>query len=159
MRFLILNTLYPEFLQWVYARDSGLQDQPYDEQMRARNESLFGVADFYSSNLQKLGHEALDINANNEWAQKAWASEHGIGVNEPTPVREWHEAMFAACGSLLRDGFVVPTRILKPESAACLAGGSFIEGAVSPISLKVLVLEICSRRYGKLGTRMQAHSC
>ena len=46
--------------------------------MRVRMESLFGVADFYSGNLRKLGHEAWDIHANNEFAQKAWAREHGV---------------------------------------------------------------------------------
>jgi hypothetical protein len=39
MRFLILNTDYPEFLSWLYAQHPGLEKQPYEEQMRARNES------------------------------------------------------------------------------------------------------------------------
>ena len=63
-RLLILNTDYPEFLCWLYAQHPGLENEPYDEQMRSRNESLFGVADFYSSNLRRLGHEALDIHSN-----------------------------------------------------------------------------------------------
>jgi len=58
MKFLILNTDYPEFLRWLYARYPGLENKPHDEQMRVRNESLFGVADFYFSNLRKLGHRA-----------------------------------------------------------------------------------------------------
>ena len=65
LRFLILNTDYPEFLHWLYKKHNGLENQPYEEQMRVRNESLFGVADFYSSNLRKFGHEAWDIHANN----------------------------------------------------------------------------------------------
>ena len=57
--------------------------------MRVRNESLFGVADFYSRNLLKLGHEAYDIHANNEFMQKAWAREHGIRVAETKlPIRK-----------------------------------------------------------------------
>lgn len=111
LRFLILNTLYPEFLQWVYARDSGLQDQPYDEQMRAGADSLFGVADFYSSNLRKLGHEASDINANNEWAQKAWAREHGIGVEKPRPVQQRRRV---ALHQALQLAGRTPLRHLKP---------------------------------------------
>ncbi len=78
MRFLILNTDYGEFLRWLYTQHPELETQPYAEQMRARNESLFGVADFYSSNLRKLGHEAWDIHANNEYMQAAWAREHGV---------------------------------------------------------------------------------
>ncbi len=57
MRFLILNTDYPDFLRWLYTQHPGLEKQPYEEQMRVRVESLFGVAHFYSSNLHKLGHE------------------------------------------------------------------------------------------------------
>ncbi len=88
MKVLFLNTDYPEFLNWLYTRHPGLESQPYEEQLRARNESLFGVADFYSSNLQKLGWEAYDIHANNEFMQKAWARQQGIGLEEPAEVGE-----------------------------------------------------------------------
>ncbi len=82
MKFLIINTDYPEFLRWLYDQHLGLEKQPYEEQMHVRTESLFGLADFYSSNLCKLGHEAYDINANNEFMQKAWAKEIGLTVEE-----------------------------------------------------------------------------
>jgi spore maturation protein CgeB len=88
MRFLIITTDYPEFLHWLYAEHPGLEKQPYEEQMRARVESLFGAADFYSSNLRKLGHEAHYIFANNKFMQKAWASEQGIRFVEVTPVEQ-----------------------------------------------------------------------
>jgi spore maturation protein CgeB len=83
MRFLILNTDYPEFLSWFYAQHSGLESQPYEQQMQARMESLFGTADFYSSNLQKLGYEAVDIIANMEPAQKQWAREQALNCEKP----------------------------------------------------------------------------
>ncbi len=82
MRFLIINTDYPDFLRWLYARHPGLEHQPYEEQMQVRMESLFGMADFYSSNLRKLGHEAWDIHANNEPMQRAWAREHGVRLSD-----------------------------------------------------------------------------
>ena len=88
MKFLILNTDYPEFLGWLYTQHAGLEKQPYEEQLRVRNESLFGVADFYSSNLQKLGQEAYDIQANNEFMQKAWVRHQGIGPEGPAGVGE-----------------------------------------------------------------------
>jgi hypothetical protein len=78
MKFLILNTDYPEFLRQLYAQHPGLERQPYEHQLRVRNESLFGVADFYSSTLRKLGYEVWDIHANNEFMQKAWARENGF---------------------------------------------------------------------------------
>ncbi len=71
MRFLILNADYPEFLRWLYSKYPGLGKHPYEEQIGVRNESLFGVADFYSSNLRKLGHEAYDIHLNNGFMQAA----------------------------------------------------------------------------------------
>ena len=75
MKFLIINTDYPEFLRELYTRNSGLEHAPYAEQMRIRNEDLFGTADFYSGNLHLLGHDAWDIHANNEYLQKAWTRE------------------------------------------------------------------------------------
>lgn len=82
MRVLILNTDYPEFLAWLYAQNPGLEEKSYDEQMRVRMESLFGVADFYSSNLRKIGHEAWDIHINNDLMQRHWAKEHGLRSEE-----------------------------------------------------------------------------
>jgi hypothetical protein len=95
MRFLLLNSEYPEFLSWLYAAHPGLGDLPYEEQLRARSDSLFGVADFYSRRLQELGHEAWDIHVNNEPLQTAWAKEHGVRW---TSGREWQVR--------LRGGFV-----------------------------------------------------
>ena len=88
MRFLILSTDYPDFLSWFYAQHPGLEEGPYEQQLRARMESLFGVADFYSSNLGRLGHQAWDVHANNEFMQKAWAREHGLQVDEANSARE-----------------------------------------------------------------------
>lgn len=72
MKFLIINTDYSEFLCDLYTKNPGLAHASYAEQMQIRNESLFGTADFYSSNLHLLGQEAWDIHANNECLQKAW---------------------------------------------------------------------------------------
>src|SRR5437660_10353820 len=84
MKFLLINSDYPEYLDWLYTQHPGLEKQSYEEQLRTRNQSLFGVADFYSGNLQKLGYEAHDIHANNEFMQKAWARERGVRLAEPT---------------------------------------------------------------------------
>lgn len=111
MRFLILNADYPDFLRWLYAQHPGLQTQSYEEQLRVRAESLFGVADFYSSNLRKLGHEAWDIRVNNEFIQKAWAKEHGIRIEQRTLMEQRVESV------LLRSRAVfakTPLRYLKP---------------------------------------------
>ncbi len=109
MRFLLLNTDYPQFLDWLYARHPGLENATYDEQMQARNESLFGVADFFSINLKKLGHEAWDIHANNEPLQKAWAQKKNISWKKRTP-----EARAAGPRSpSMREGVGAPSLYLK----------------------------------------------
>lgn len=85
MRILIVNTDHPGFLDALYARHPGLRERPYREQMRVRMESLFGVADYYSRNLVRLGHQAWDVHANNPWMQAAWAREQGL---DPGPLQE-----------------------------------------------------------------------
>ena len=82
MRFLILDTDYPDFLAWLYTQHEGMELQPYAEQLRLRQESLYGVADFYARNLRKLGHEAYAIYPNNSYLQAAWVREHGVKVKE-----------------------------------------------------------------------------
>jgi spore maturation protein CgeB len=81
MKLLILDTDYPEFLYSFYAQHPGLKRQPYEHQMRVRYDSLFGVADFYSSNLRTLGYQVWHIYANNEFMQKAWADEHRLKID------------------------------------------------------------------------------
>jgi hypothetical protein len=51
--------------------------------MAARNASLFGLANFYSTNFAALGHTAAEIHVNNSWLQLAWAREHGIPIEAP----------------------------------------------------------------------------
>jgi hypothetical protein len=103
LRILNVITDYPEFLAWLYGQNRGLERQSYREQARVRYDSLFGVADFYSTNLRKLGHEAWDVYANNEFLQRAWGREHGVRFEEPT----------GRCGRLLsaaRDAGSILTR-------------------------------------------------
>ena len=80
MKLLILNTDFSEFLRYLYAQHPGLERQPYEHQMWVRSESMYSIGDFYASNLRKLGHEAWEIDANNEFMQKAWADEHGLRI-------------------------------------------------------------------------------
>jgi hypothetical protein len=81
VRFLLINTDYLDFLTWLYRQHPGLDTQTFEEQVRARADSLFGLADFYSLNLKQLGHEAWDIDINNEFMQRAWDRQYGPGVN------------------------------------------------------------------------------
>jgi hypothetical protein len=83
MRFLLLDTDYPDFLGQLYGQRPELWDAPLVEQERARLDTLYGVADFYVSALRELGHEARELSANNSAAQLAWAREHGARIARP----------------------------------------------------------------------------
>ena len=83
MRILILNADYPRFLTWLYRSQAELENASYAVQMAARNASLFGVANFYSSNFAALGHTAAEIHVNNPHLQAAWARERGLAVDLP----------------------------------------------------------------------------
>ncbi len=111
MRILILNTDYPEFLRWLYAQHPGLEKKSYLEQIQARAESLFGVADFYSSNLQKLCHEAYDIHTNNMFTQKAWAEEHGISMKGLSTWTMWRKEILQKAKDAAKR---TPLRRMKP---------------------------------------------
>jgi hypothetical protein len=65
MRYLIVNSEYEGFSRWLYRAHPGLTDEDYATQLHARNESLFGIADFYSRLLNELGRPAWDVHANN----------------------------------------------------------------------------------------------
>jgi len=65
LKVLILSTDCIEFRCWLYAQHPGLEREPYENQARVRRENLFDTADFYSSNLRKLGCEVREIRANN----------------------------------------------------------------------------------------------
>jgi hypothetical protein len=148
MRWLILNTDYPEFLRWLYAEHPELGHKPYDEQMRVRMDSLFGVADFYSNNLCKLGHEAWDIHVNNEALQRAWAAERNISLPPPrlslqfrlrrgvmpwasvAPDQGWTMAVLAA-----QIKHYKPDVILNQDLRA--VGGQFLKQAGSSVQLVI----------------------
>ncbi len=111
MKFLILNSDYSEFLRWLYAQHPGLEKQPYGTQMQARMDSLFGVADFYSGNLRKLGHGAWDIHTNNEFMQKAWIRANRLEIKKSPKLGK-------EGGNILQRGIAIaartPLRYLKP---------------------------------------------
>lgn len=81
MRILILNTDYPQFLAQLYRQHPGLDRAPYQQQLQARNDTLFGSADFYPANFTRLGHQAVEIHINNRHLQLAWAKEHDLQVD------------------------------------------------------------------------------
>jgi len=82
MRILILDPCYAEFLSSFYAEHPYLSGSPYAQQWRALMDQGLGAADFYSTNLTALGHEATEIVFNCEQLQRQWAKEHGCEPDE-----------------------------------------------------------------------------
>lgn len=82
LSFLFVNAYYPAFLKYFYNKNKDMIDKSYDEQKVAVISELFGTANFYSSNLIKLGFWANDIILNNKILQKQWAREHGIKFDD-----------------------------------------------------------------------------
>jgi asparagine synthase (glutamine-hydrolysing) len=62
------------------------------------------------------------------------------------PMMEWHNALFAAHGDSLTDGYLAGSGVLNGESARRLSGGAFPPYSVTPLSFKALVLEQWARR-------------
>ena len=77
MKWLIINTDYPSFLDTLNAAHPQLEHSSYEELLRVLDESLFATSDFYSVNLRALGHEAQELHFNHDHLQRAWAREHG----------------------------------------------------------------------------------
>jgi spore maturation protein CgeB len=77
-RVLIITTDYLAFIRWFYTRHPGLDKRPYEEQVRFRRKTQFGLADIYCNNLRTCGNEAVEVYSNNEFMQKIWAREHNI---------------------------------------------------------------------------------
>jgi asparagine synthase (glutamine-hydrolysing) len=101
-----------------------------------------------------------------EQAPKAWLKAAMAGVlpesvlDRPKqgfapPLRTWHNAIFAAYGTLLEDGDLVRAGVLRPEAARALAAGPFPRGAVVPLSFKALVLEYWCRRMKQAAAGME----
>jgi spore maturation protein CgeB len=113
MRILVLNTDYPKFLLSLYLQHPSLEDAGYDAQMAVRNDSLFGVADYYSRNFSALGHVAAEVHVNNRWMQYAWAREHGLAVDKPDSTQVAQDGV-AARPSLLRQVKSILRPVLAP---------------------------------------------
>jgi spore maturation protein CgeB len=87
VKILIIETYYPAFLRSFYSDRPGLERRPYPEQWRALMDRCFGVADFYSTNLARLGCEAAEVVANAKPLQHAWAREHGLTIGHRLALR------------------------------------------------------------------------
>lgn len=78
MKILVLNTDYPAFIESVAKNNPDWLSHSYDEMTKFYFSQFFGTADYFSKNLNLLGHEAQDIVINNQYFQKQWLKENNI---------------------------------------------------------------------------------
>lgn len=80
MRIFIVDTYYPAFLDEFAARQQG-RSLSYAGRWRALMDECFGTADYYSTHLKALGHESVEVVANDQPLQTLWARENGLLVD------------------------------------------------------------------------------
>ncbi|MDI6717339.1 MAG: glycosyltransferase, partial [Actinomycetota bacterium] len=83
-RFLIIDPYYENFLNAFYKKHPQVLAYDYDNALKALMAECFGTADFYSSNLISLGHEAVDVIANDRVLQQKWAKQNRVKVSNPS---------------------------------------------------------------------------
>ncbi len=82
MKIIIIDTYYPGFLHSFWRTHHSLKSKSYLTQQRALLSACFGTSDYYSYNLKKLGHQAIDIVANDQVSQFTWAKEHHLTIKQ-----------------------------------------------------------------------------
>lgn len=77
MRIIYVNTLYDEFAADVYRAHPRLDRAGFAEQMAFMDSTFFPSGGAWSAAFRSLGHETMDIDANNGAAQVRWCVENG----------------------------------------------------------------------------------
>lgn len=78
MKWLVVHTDYPAFLEWHYARSPELIRSSFNDQLLHRYRTMFAEADSFSYGLETHGHEVLEVFVNNEPMQRQWCIENGV---------------------------------------------------------------------------------
>lgn len=76
MKIVFIDNYYPEFLRQIEREIIEEGDSSYLETRNKLLQYNFGTADYYSSNIKKLGWEAEDIIINSNLSQSRWAKEN-----------------------------------------------------------------------------------
>lgn len=80
MRLFRVSTAYQAYWARFYGSRAGLASLPYAEQREALARDAFGWGDAWGRALAPLGWETMEVYANGEGLQRAWAREHAPNV-------------------------------------------------------------------------------
>jgi hypothetical protein len=86
MRLFRLSSAYLAYLDPFYANRPGLASRPHAEQQHALAQDAFGWGDAWGRALASLGWETMEVYANAEASQRAWAREHAPRVADGRPL-------------------------------------------------------------------------
>lgn len=82
MKFLIIDTYYPSFLKDFSRKYPQIRDLSYEKEKKLLLAQRFGTSNYYSINLESLGHHAVDLIINDVELQFKWAKEHNLKVSQ-----------------------------------------------------------------------------
>ncbi|WP_254563462.1 glycosyltransferase [Oscillatoria sp. HE19RPO] len=78
MKIFKITTAYPLYLNKFYAKHPELTIKSYAEQKASLDYDAFSWPDFWSNALTPLGYEMMEVTANIQSMQTAWAKENGV---------------------------------------------------------------------------------
>src|SRR5687768_14161739 len=81
MKIIFFSSCYPQYLEYFYKKNRGLEKQTYAEQLHTIMHDYFSVWGSYTMMFQKKGHEAEFIIPNCKPLQKAWAKENNVSFD------------------------------------------------------------------------------
>lgn len=147
MKFLILNDKHPDYKEQDYLTNPSLASKSFRDQLEHRYDSLIGMADFYSKNLNKLGHNAADIFVNHRHLQRRWAFENNKWLFLKTFFSGWENAVLENQIIHFRPDFLVVLSMPNVDSQFLLRTKRTIRGLkiigqhASPIDDRIGSLE------------------
>ena len=77
MRILLIDTVYPEFISWLYANEPDLAKQSYQRQLGRALEVCYHNVSVWADPLRRLGFEVHEIWSNHVPLQHTWCRENG----------------------------------------------------------------------------------
>lgn len=83
LKILLVDTYYPAFLETFRKNHPEFAQNDYESALDSLMAKCFGTADFYSKNLRLLGHDAVDVIANDRLLQEKWAAANGVAPAAP----------------------------------------------------------------------------
>jgi hypothetical protein len=127
LRFLKISNYYRGFVEDYYQRNSHVKTLGYTEQYRHLMDQYFAWSDNYGQLLAERGLETLEIVANADWMQKAWAHENGMKASATSEeiilnqiIKFRPEVIYFQDSMTFNGSFVLQLRNTLPNLKLCI---------------------------------------